>query len=195
MNDNPEENPSSAAHLRPKGGRLPFGYCMVEYTIVVEPAAAQIVRRIFELRNEGSSLRAIAKTLNQEQIPTPQRGTTWGPSSVREILGNEDYYRGNEGWPLLLCIESSPAEQPAERLPAEQPAEHLPAEQPLAEQAIPPTDAPSHSSHIWDSFSEETRQKIVRLWVELLDRHLKAQRAAQQESAEESRNDADTDGV
>jgi hypothetical protein len=180
---------------------------MVEYTIVVEPAAAQIVQRIFELRNEGSSLRAIAKTLNQEQIPTPQRGTTWGPSSVREILGNEDYYRGNEGWPLLLSIESSPAEQPlAERLLAEQPAEHLPAEQPLAEQAIPPVDAPSHenndppvppshSSHIWDSFSEETRQKIVRLWVELLDRHLKAQRAAQQESAEESRNDADTDGV
>jgi hypothetical protein len=143
----------------------------------------------------------IAKTLNQEQISTPQGGTRWGPSSVREILRNENYYRGNEGWPLLLCIESSPAEQPAERLLAEQPlAEQL--VPPVAEQAdessqenTDPPVPPSQSSHIWDSFSEETRQKIVRLWVELLHRHLKAQRAAQQESAEELRNDADTDGV
>lgn len=76
-----------------KGGRLPFGYLRTEAGLVVDPTAAGIVERIFALRGQGRSLARIAEDLNQTGITSP-RGGVWRNTSVREILLNEQAYRG-----------------------------------------------------------------------------------------------------
>ncbi len=81
------------------GGRC-FGYRSRQdpdgVRLEVFPSEADIVRKIFELYAEGSSLKAIAKKLNAERIasPRPQTGRvsrSWCPSSIRVILHNERY--------------------------------------------------------------------------------------------------------
>jgi site-specific DNA recombinase len=73
-----------------KGGRLPYGYLRSDEGLLVDEAAAEVVRQIFLLRQHGVSLRAIAAGI---ACPSP-RGGKWHPSSVNEILLNEEAYRG-----------------------------------------------------------------------------------------------------
>jgi site-specific DNA recombinase len=90
-----------------KGGRLPVGYIRTENGIEIDPAAADIVKRIFALRGSGSTLTAIAEQLNQTGTPT-RHGVKWYASSVREVLLNEAAYRGGlrgespESWLVIL---------------------------------------------------------------------------------------------
>jgi DNA invertase Pin-like site-specific DNA recombinase len=44
--------------------------------------------RIIAMRTAGNSLRAIANTLNAEQVPTAQGGAMWHASSVRAVLSS-----------------------------------------------------------------------------------------------------------
>lgn len=48
-------------------------------------AWAKTVQRVLALRTEGQSLREIARTLEEEQIPT-RRGGRWTAQTVRNIL-------------------------------------------------------------------------------------------------------------
>ena len=62
---------------------------------IYEPEAV-IVRRIFQMTAEGTSLKRIAKTLNAESVRSPQPGTkkrydTWAPSAIREMIRRELY--------------------------------------------------------------------------------------------------------
>ncbi len=45
-----------------------------------------VVNRIREERATGATLAAIASNLNDEGIPTAQRGTKWWPSTVRAVV-------------------------------------------------------------------------------------------------------------
>ena len=62
-----------------KSGKYYATYCAFGYlksddgkrTPVIDPYAAPIVRRIFEMRASGESMRNIADVLNSEHIPTP----------------------------------------------------------------------------------------------------------------------------
>lgn len=67
---------------------------------VYEPEAA-VVRRIFELCAAGKGVKAIAKLLNGERVPSPRpklnRPRAWAPSSVRSVLHN-NVYRGVNIW-------------------------------------------------------------------------------------------------
>jgi DNA invertase Pin-like site-specific DNA recombinase len=45
-----------------------------------------LVRRIVELRNSGSTLNAIASVLNDEGVPTAQGGRCWYPATVRDVV-------------------------------------------------------------------------------------------------------------
>ena len=93
------------------GGRV-FGYRNVEvfgnpdafgerkrlYVVhEVNEAEAVVVRRIFHMRGEGYGLRAIAKRLNEEGLPSPrpqlQRPSGWTATSLLSIL-DRDEYRG-----------------------------------------------------------------------------------------------------
>lgn len=63
---------------------------------------AQVLVRIFEMYAAGASYSTVAKTLNSEQILSPQpprRGTirAWCPTAIREMLRNQ-LYRGVRIW-------------------------------------------------------------------------------------------------
>lgn len=89
------------------GGHLPYGYVRADGYIAVHLAQARIVRRIFLLRAQGASLRAIAAVLNQRRYDSPQ-GRRWHHSSVQAVLANAHYYRGaqigasDRSWPVIL---------------------------------------------------------------------------------------------
>ena len=67
---------------------------------VYEPEAV-IVRRIFDMCAAGKGVKAIAKLLNEERVPSPRpklnRPRAWAPSSVWAVLRNE-VYRGVNLW-------------------------------------------------------------------------------------------------
>ncbi|NBI19005.1 recombinase, partial [Neglecta sp. 59] len=55
-------------------GSIPYGYNRMagdKQTLVVDPEAAEVVRHIFQLANEGKSSRAIAAILTEEQVLIP----------------------------------------------------------------------------------------------------------------------------
>ena len=92
-----------------KGGRLPLGYVRAE-GVEIDQAGAAIVKQIFALRGAGQTLTAIAEELTQAGA-LPRHGARWYASSVREVLLNEDNYRGGlrgespERWPVILGEE------------------------------------------------------------------------------------------
>jgi len=95
-------------HDGEKGGAVPLGYTRVEEGLVVDPRCAALVRRVFVMRAEPSSLGDIAAVLNSEGVPTPRSGLAWYPSTVREVLLHEGAYRGGKrgeseaAWPIIL---------------------------------------------------------------------------------------------
>ena len=92
-------------------GSIPYGYNRLpndKQTLVVDPVASEVVKRIFLLANEGKSARAIAEMLTEEKIMIPaahakeyhpeqyngKRFTNpylWGISAIRTILSRQEY--------------------------------------------------------------------------------------------------------
>lgn len=75
------------------GGRPPFGYRSVNGELAVVESEADAVRRIFVMRSRGSTLAQIAETMNDLRVVT-HTGSKFYQSTVRQILMNEDLYRG-----------------------------------------------------------------------------------------------------
>ncbi len=90
------------------GWSYPYGYKAggdENRTAVTDEEAAEVVRRIFDLRIQGSSARAIARILTDENVPNPATHFTrldgkkskrccspfWSPKTVTEILSNPVY--------------------------------------------------------------------------------------------------------
>lgn len=90
------------------GCYAPIGYrksLADKHILEIDPVTAPIVRRIFDMRLQGDSFRKIARTLNEESIPSPRgfyymaegrpnlRGETpyWNDVTVKTILRNEVY--------------------------------------------------------------------------------------------------------
>lgn len=73
-----------------KFGYMPYGYCWKDGEILVDPEQAEIVKRIFRELLSGKGTEAIAKELNQEQVPTKKSGR-WTSTSIRDIIRNEKY--------------------------------------------------------------------------------------------------------
>ena len=88
------------------GGRC-YGYSTVpvgEDTSkrqVINPEEAVVVKRIFEMSANGTSLKKIAKILNTESIPPPRsrsgKRNTWCPTAIRAMLKRE-LYKGEHIW-------------------------------------------------------------------------------------------------
>lgn len=100
-------------HANAKSGKYKCTYCAYGYfksddgfnTPVIDPYAADIVRRIFEMRAKGFNPKKIADILNEEHILTPsdyqyQRlgkpnphntSHLWGNINVKRILNNPIY--------------------------------------------------------------------------------------------------------
>jgi DNA invertase Pin-like site-specific DNA recombinase len=92
-------------------GEVPLGYRQTgEGGLEPDPHTAPIVRRIFNLREEGESLRSIADTLNAAGVPT-KRGGDWHASTVKHVLDNPKY-RGR----LVQTFDGETVETEAEAL-------------------------------------------------------------------------------
>ena len=84
-----------------RGGNPPYGYKTVSngtlnfkgrpiFDLEIDPYASKIVKRIFNLYKEHYSSKAIAKILNDEEVPT-KNGTLWASNTVSKILRNKLY--------------------------------------------------------------------------------------------------------
>ena len=88
------------------GCYAPIGYRKSsedKHILEIDPVTAPVVRRIFDMRLQGDSFRKIARTLNEEGVPSPRgfyymvegrpnlRGETpyWNDVTVKTILRNE----------------------------------------------------------------------------------------------------------
>ena len=92
-------------------GSIPYGYNRLpsdKQTLVVDPVASEVVKRIFMLANEGKSPRAIAELLTEEKVLIPSAYAKeyhseqyngakfsdpylWGVTTVRTILDRQEY--------------------------------------------------------------------------------------------------------
>lgn len=93
-----------------KGGRLPMGYIRTsEGLISIDPQAAETVRRIFALKDQGLSLRSIANKLNSSGTPSARANhpryadSQWYASNVSDVLKNETAYRGGKRGQSEIC--------------------------------------------------------------------------------------------
>ena len=75
------------------GGKVPYGYNVVDHRFVINEKEAEAVKSIYSLRSFGYSIRNIAETLNERGFRT-QRGRLFGPSCVQRILENKPTYEG-----------------------------------------------------------------------------------------------------
>lgn len=75
------------------GGRAPMGYRVENGTLVVNEAEAEIVRRVFELRDSGHPLLSIVDALNDEGYKT-RKGKDFVLSTVQGIVNNRKTYQG-----------------------------------------------------------------------------------------------------
>ena len=93
------------------GGGMPYGYARDESGVRVDLSQSRIIRRIFAMRAQKATLRAIAAELNRRRYKSPH-GKRWHHSSVAAVLLNESYYRGAKRgasevcWPVILRDES-----------------------------------------------------------------------------------------
>lgn len=69
------------------GGSAPFGYKLRNSEMVLDPKAAETVRLIFKLRDQGHTYSKLADALNKRGIK-PRQGAKWWPSSVAYICAN-----------------------------------------------------------------------------------------------------------
>ena len=68
----------------------PYGYDWDGENMIINPAQAAVVKRIFADILSGKSTNAIADELNAEKIPS-KKNTNWTSSTIRGILANEKY--------------------------------------------------------------------------------------------------------
>lgn len=114
---------SRAQRQRAQLGRPPKGVRLTGYTLAggVIPTEADVVRRIFARFVAGDTLRSIAATLTEEEVPTRTGRTRWNPSTISGILRNARYagrstFMGEETgtagtWPALVTGETYDAAQ------------------------------------------------------------------------------------
>ena len=67
-----------------------LGYRYKNGTLIIEPAEAETVNRIFTEYLDGSGMTAIAKRLNADGILT-RYGNAWGKASIKAVLQNYAY--------------------------------------------------------------------------------------------------------
>lgn len=73
-------------------GRSLLGYDVKDGKLTVNEEGAALVRRIFDMfLNEGLGVRAIARRLTEEKVPTCTGKEAWSPAVVLKILRNEKY--------------------------------------------------------------------------------------------------------
>ena len=76
------------------GGQAPMGYRVENGRLVINEEEAEVVRKIFELRDSGMALQPICDVLNEEGYKT-RKGNKFVISTVQSIVNNRKTF---EGW-------------------------------------------------------------------------------------------------
>jgi SOS response regulatory protein OraA/RecX len=63
-----------------------YGQRKVKKSLVDHKVEQRTIEAIAQMKDEGLSLRAIARCLNQMKVPTKKRGKSWHPEMVRRVL-------------------------------------------------------------------------------------------------------------
>ena len=75
------------------GGKAPMGYEVKDGELSIKEDEAIIVRRAFELRDAGNTIRGVADRLNEEGY-CGRNGKPFTSSTIQSILGNRKTYEG-----------------------------------------------------------------------------------------------------
>ncbi len=82
---------------------VPYGYRLIntkEMTYEIDPPAAEVVREIFALYNNGWGYKAIANHLTDKGVPTPRAGEiAW-----REANGQRTKLKAKEAWSIVSVV-------------------------------------------------------------------------------------------
>lgn len=70
-------------------GGIPLGYERDGLVLKPVEAEQEIVSRILSMREAGATLRSIAETLNEEEVPT-KKGGRWYASTVSHVIKREE---------------------------------------------------------------------------------------------------------
>ena len=84
------------------GGGVAIGYKSEGKELVISGEEAEIVKNIYKLRRSRKGLREIARTLNENNIPTA-RGGKWYAGTVKYILENP-IYKGVLEYSTVECL-------------------------------------------------------------------------------------------
>lgn len=63
-----------------------YGQRKVKKSLVEHKMEKRTIEAITQMKEEGLSLRAIARCLNQMKVPTKKRGKSWHPEMIRRII-------------------------------------------------------------------------------------------------------------
>ncbi len=77
------------------GGKAPYGYTSERGSgkLIINPSEVALVRRIFEVRDNGGTMKDVVVTLKAEGYKT-RKGTDFQISTIQYILGNRKTYEG-----------------------------------------------------------------------------------------------------
>ena len=103
----------NALQCKSTGGNIPLGYKIgADKRFEIDPAGAQIVKKIFERYATGESMAAVCRWCNEQGFKT-SRGASFNKNSIRVMLQNDKYigmYRYGEmvvanGIPAIISKE------------------------------------------------------------------------------------------
>ena len=75
------------------GGRRPYGYKVVDGKLVIDEKEVDVVRRIFEEHDKGTSMLATTDILEKEGFKT-RSGKRFQVSTIKSVLNNKPFYQG-----------------------------------------------------------------------------------------------------
>lgn len=84
-----------------KNRRIPFGYRIVNGKTEISPRESKAVIGIFKAYRAGSSLLAIAESLNERRIEYLPGITGWNKARIKRIIEDERY-TGKDEYPVII---------------------------------------------------------------------------------------------
>lgn len=78
---------SSYHHGNPS--MVKFGQRKVNGSLIINKTEQRTINAVRRMKDEGLSLRAIARCLDDMKIPTKNRGKKWHPEMVKRILSSK----------------------------------------------------------------------------------------------------------
>lgn len=80
---------------------LPYGYTIQNGRRTIEEREAEVIRRIFEEYQNGSSLAELAATMTELQIPYCEKRVDWNKNIIARILANPRYAGADDFEPIV----------------------------------------------------------------------------------------------